>query len=58
MSAVLSRPVVLDTSVLVHLERDSVTGRAIEEQYALLHRADRPLVSTVAEGELLGLARR
>lgn len=58
MSAGLSRPVILDTSVLVHLARNSVTGRTIEEQYALLRRADRPLVSTVAEGELLGLARR
>ena len=57
MSADPSRPVVLDTSVLVHLTRNSATGKAIETEYALTRRADRPLISTVAEGELLGLAR-
>jgi tRNA(fMet)-specific endonuclease VapC len=47
----------LDTSVLVHLARDRATGRAIEAEYSLTARPERPLLSTVVEGEILGLAR-
>jgi tRNA(fMet)-specific endonuclease VapC len=53
-----SQLVVLDTTVLVHLARNSPTGRAIEAQYALTSRPERPLLSTVVEGEILALARR
>ncbi|MBM3499716.1 MAG: type II toxin-antitoxin system VapC family toxin [Armatimonadetes bacterium] len=47
----------LDTSVLVHLARDGATGRTIEAEYSLTARPERPLLSTVVEGEILGLAR-
>ncbi len=50
--------VLLDTSVLVHLARQDTTGVWIENQFALSARADRPLISTVTEGEILGLARQ
>ena len=49
--------VVLDTVVVVHLMRGDPTGQAIEKQYALTTRPERPLLSTVVEGEMLGLAR-
>jgi hypothetical protein len=49
--------VLLDTSVLVHLARQDATGRWIENQYALTARAERPLISTMSEGEILGFAR-
>ena len=47
---------VLDTNVLVHLLRNNSTGQAIEAQFALSARLDRPLLSSVVEGELRGLA--
>lgn len=51
------RLVVLDTSVLVHLARNDKTGREIERDFSLTRRPERPLISTVVEGELFGLAR-
>jgi tRNA(fMet)-specific endonuclease VapC len=51
------RLVLLDTSVVVHLARNDGTGRRIEKDFALTSRVERPLISTVAEGEVLGLAR-
>jgi tRNA(fMet)-specific endonuclease VapC len=48
--------VLLDTSVVIHLARNDVTGQAIECRYSLTSRRDRPLISTVTEGELLGFA--
>ena len=50
--------VLLDTNVLVHLARQDATGVWIEDQFALTARADRPLISTIAEGEILGFARQ
>ncbi len=50
--------VLLDTSVLVHLARQDSTGVWIEDQFALSARADRPLISTIKEGEILGFARQ
>ncbi len=50
--------VLLDTSVLVHLARQDGTGVWIEDQFALTARVDRPLISTIAEGEILGFARQ
>lgn len=47
----------LDTSVVVHLVRYDAMGKAIEEQYALRHRSERPLLSSIVEGEMLSLAR-
>ena len=50
--------VLLDTNVLVHLARQDATGVWIEDHFALTARADRPLISTIAEGEILGFARQ
>jgi tRNA(fMet)-specific endonuclease VapC len=50
--------VLLDTSVLVHLARQDSTGVWIENQFALSARADRPLISTITEGEILGFSRQ
>jgi tRNA(fMet)-specific endonuclease VapC len=46
----------LDTNVLVHWIRQDSTGQYLQRQYELDKRADRPLYSTVTEGEILGLA--
>lgn len=48
--------VVLDTSVVIHLARNDATGQDIERRYALTSRRDRPVISSVTEGEVLGLA--
>ena len=50
--------VLLDTNVLVHLARQDATGAWIENRFALAARVDRPLISTIAEGEILGFARQ
>lgn len=50
--------VLLDTSVLVHLARRDPTGALIENHFALTARADRPLISTITEGEILGFSRQ
>ena len=50
--------VLLDTSVLVHLARQDPTGAWVENQFALTARADRPLISTITEGEILGFSRQ
>ena len=50
--------VLLDTSVLVHLARQDPTGVWIENQFALTARADRLLISTITEGEILGFSRQ
>jgi tRNA(fMet)-specific endonuclease VapC len=47
---------VLDTNVLVHLLRNRALGQAIEAAFALTTRTERPLLSSVVEGELRGLA--
>jgi predicted nucleic acid-binding protein len=52
-----NRLVVLDTTVLVHLARNDATGKTIEQEYELAARPERPLISTITEGEVLGLAR-
>ena len=48
--------ILLDTSVVLHLARNDATGQAIESQYSLALRRDRPLISSITEGELLGFA--
>ncbi len=57
MSIAGGKLLLLDTNVLVHLARDDATGQAIEARFSLTARPERPLVSTVVEGEMLGLAR-
>ena len=46
----------LDTNVLVHWLRQNDTGRQLRDAYRLHERIDRPIYSTVVEGELRGLA--
>lgn len=47
---------VLDTSVIVHLARQDATGQKLEDAYSLSTRHERPLYSTVTEGELYAFA--
>lgn len=50
------RLILLDTSVIVHLARNSDTGKGIEMKYGLSLRRERPLISSVSKGEILSLA--
>lgn len=47
----------LDTNVLVHWIRQNHTGIQLRDNYRLHERADRPIYSTIVEGELRALAR-
>jgi tRNA(fMet)-specific endonuclease VapC len=47
----------LDTNVLVHWIRQNDTGVQLRDTYKLHERPDRPIYSTVVEGELRALAR-
>jgi tRNA(fMet)-specific endonuclease VapC len=49
--------ITLDTSVLVHWVRQDRTGQYLRRTYSLEARNERPLVSTITEGEILGLAK-
>lgn len=51
-------PILLDTSVVVHLARGNQAGQAIDRQFGLRERKERPLLSIVSVGELLSLARQ
>jgi tRNA(fMet)-specific endonuclease VapC len=46
----------LDTNILVHWVRQDRTGGHLKSQYALDERTERPLFSTVSEGEIHGLS--
>ncbi len=46
----------LDTNVLAHWIRQNDTGVQLRETYRLHERMDRPVYSTIVEGELRGLA--
>jgi tRNA(fMet)-specific endonuclease VapC len=47
----------LDTAVFVHVAREDATGAHLLSRYRLKQRAERPLYSTVSEGEILALSR-
>ena len=47
----------LDTSVIVDLARNNRSGQAIVNTYSLKSRTDRPLISVVTTGEILGIAK-
>lgn len=47
----------LDTSVVVDLARNNRSGKAILRTYSLTNRTDRPLISIITIGEMLGLAK-
>ena len=57
MSVPTTELCVVDTCVLVHLIRQNATGQMIEEQYGLSGRTEKPLLSSIVEGELRALAR-
>lgn len=46
----------LDTNVLVHWVRQNAIGIQLRDTYWLHERTDRPLYSTIVEGEILALA--
>lgn len=46
----------LDTNVLVHWIRQNETGIQLRDTYRLHERTDRPIYSTMVEGEIRGLA--
>ncbi|MDA1014008.1 MAG: type II toxin-antitoxin system VapC family toxin [Planctomycetota bacterium] len=46
----------LDTNVLVHWIRQNDTGIQLRDTYRLHERTDRPIYSTIVEGELRALA--
>lgn len=48
---------ILDTSVVVDVARNNRSGHAILETYSLRNRADRPLISIITTGEMLGIAK-
>ncbi len=47
----------LDTNVLVHWIRQNDTGIQLRDMYRLHERTDRPIYSTVVEGEIRALAK-
>lgn len=47
----------LDTNVLVHWIRQNPTGIQLRDSYRLHERSDRPIYSTVVEGEIRSLAK-
>lgn len=47
----------LDTNVLVHWIRQNDTGVQLRDTYLLHERTDRPIYSSVVEGEIRALAR-
>ena len=51
------RLILLDTDVLIHLARNDKEGKALESKYKLSSRTERPLFSTITEGELKALAK-
>jgi len=48
----------LDTSVFIHVARNDSTGQHLLSTYGLETRTERPLFSTISEGEVLALSRR
>lgn len=47
----------LDTSVVVDIARNNRSGKAILETYSLMNRTDRPTISIITIGEMLGIAK-
>jgi len=49
--------ILIDTNVLIHWVRQDATGEHLLHEYSLNQRAERPLLSTVVEGEIRALAK-
>lgn len=54
----LSRPLILDTNIVIHLVRGNAVGQAVDSRFQLRAREERPLVSVVSLGEALAFARQ
>jgi len=52
----LSRLLLLDTNIIIHLVRGDTVGQAVDSPFGLRVRAERPLVSAVTLGEALAFA--
>ena len=48
---------ILDTSVVVDIARNNRSGQTILDTYSLRNRTDRPLISIITTGEMLGIAK-
>lgn len=57
MSIPSGQLIVLDTNVLVDVLRNNAYGQKINKEFGLTSRPERPLFSTITEGEILGLAK-
>ena len=50
--------ILLDTNVILYLLRGKAVGQWVKQSYQLDSRAERPLVSMIAVGEILAVAER
>ncbi len=57
MSIQANELIVIDTNALIHWVRQDATGHYLLQHFGLEQRIERPLLSTVVEGEIRGLAR-
>ncbi len=57
MSGALDGLVLLDSNVLIHFARNDATAQEIENTHSLTARSERPLLSSIVEGEVLALAK-
>ncbi|MEX1230963.1 MAG: type II toxin-antitoxin system VapC family toxin [Planctomycetaceae bacterium] len=48
---------ILDTSIVVDVAKNNRSGQAILDAYPLTSRSDRPLISVITMGEILGIAK-
>ena len=48
----------LDTSIVVHIFRGGAVGQRVDRAYGLRERPERPLISVVTVGEVLGFGRQ
>jgi predicted nucleic acid-binding protein len=53
----ISRDLLLDTNIIIHLSRGGAIGQAIDARFGLRARTAKPLMSAVTPGELLAFAR-
>ncbi|HEX2080785.1 MAG TPA: type II toxin-antitoxin system VapC family toxin [Longimicrobium sp.] len=51
-------PILLDTSIVIHLARGGVAAQRLESRFGLQSRPFTPLTSIVTVGEILAFARR
>jgi tRNA(fMet)-specific endonuclease VapC len=54
----LPRLLLLDTNILIHLVRESPTGKSIDSKFLLRKREEKSLVSIVTAGEALAISKR